>query len=310
VKETLIELQGVVVMRHTDPTGLFGLWGRKPVRAIDGVTLSIRTGETLGLIGGSGGGKTTLAEAIVLRRDISRGRILFQGQDAAKLRGGNRKKAQRRLQMIGQDAREVLDMERTVRKQLEDRMREYQLPDPEGRIRRAMDQVQLDANLLNRTPREISGGQQQRLAIASALSVNPLLIVADEPVGGVDPGLQLELLGLFERMQREQGLGMVIISQDLKVIRRLAHQTAVVQGGQVYELGPTNQVLGQSRHPYSRLFLGTELGAMPPEDDAAGKTKTGCSWAIHCPFVMNRCRQEVPVLRAVALGHTAACHAL
>lgn len=310
MKETLIELQSVVVLRHTDPTGLFGLWGTKPARAVDGVNLTLRSGETLGLVGGSGGGKSTLAETITLRREINRGRILFQGEDASKLRGGARKKAQRRLQMIQQDARENLDMERTVRKQLQDRMREYQLPDPESRIRRAMNQVELEDSLLNRTPREMSGGQQQRLAIARALSVNPLLIAADEPLGGVDPRLQHDLLGLFERMQREQGLGLLIISQDLKVIRRLAHQTAVMHAGQIYELGPTHQVLVDPRHPYSRLFLGAQPGAMPPEDDAVGKGISGCPWAPHCPMVMDRCRQEVPGLREVAPGQSAACHAL
>lgn len=310
MKETLIELQSVVVLRHTDPTGLFGLWGTKPARAVDGVSLAIRSGETLGVIGGSGGGKTTLAETITLRREISRGRILFQGEDASKLRGGARKKAQRRLQIIQQDAREGLDMQRTVRKQLQDRMREYQLADSDSRIRRAMDQVQLDESLLNRTPREMSGGQQQRLAIAKALSVNPLLIAADEPIGGVDPRLQLELLGLFERMQREQGLGMLIISQDLKVIRRLASRTAVMHAGQIYEVGPTDQVLSDARHPYARLFLGVKPGAMPPEEDMVGKTVAGCPWAAHCPLVMDRCRQEVPGLREVAPGQMAACHAL
>jgi len=310
VKETLIELQSVLVLRHTDPTGLFGLWGTKPVRAVDGVNLALRSGETLGLIGGSGGGKSTLAETVTLRQQTSRGRILFQGQDASKLRGGARKKAQRRLQIIRQDARENLEMDRTVRKQLQDHLREYQLPDSEGRIKRAMSQVELDDSMLDRTPREISGGQQQRLAIARALSVNPLLIAADEPVGGVDPRLRLELLGLFERVQREQGLAMLIISQDLKVIRRLAHQTAVMHAGQIYELGPTDQVLDQPLHPYSRLFLGADQGAMPPEEDAVGKGTVGCPWAAYCPLAMDRCRQEVPGLREVAPGQMAACHAL
>ncbi len=310
MKETLIELQNVVALRHTDPTGLFGLWGTKPVRAVDGVSLTIRSGETLGLIGGSGGGKSTLAEVITLRQEIGRGRILFQGEDATKLRGGARKKAQRRLQMIRQDARESLDMERTVLKQLQDRMREYQLPDPDSQIRRVMDQVELDDQLLNRTPREMSGGQQQRLAIARALLVNPLLVAADEPVGGVDPRLRTELLRLFDRIQREQGLSMLFISQDLQVIRRLAHQTAVMHAGRIYEMGPTDQLLRHPKHPYSRLFLGADRGVMPPEDDSVGKGIVGCPWAAHCPMVMDRCRQEVPILRMVAPGESVACHAM
>lgn len=306
--ETLLQLEDVVIHHRLEPTGLFGLWGAKPVRAVDGVSLTLRKGETLGIMGGSGAGKTTLAEAAVLRRPIERGRILFQGEDVKRL---DRKRTMRRLQMVRQDAREVLDMGRPVRKQLTDKVKEYGLPDGESRINRALEQVGLDpAEFLERVPGEMSGGQQQRLAIARALVLNPLMIALDEPVSGVDPHLQLELLRMFDRVQRHQGLSYLLISHEPKVVSRLAHRVVVMHAGHLFELGPTERVLGEPKHPYSRLFYGKEAGLLPPEEEMAGRTFQGCPWAAHCPAVSERCRKETPALRELEPGHAAACHAL
>ncbi|MFZ5815155.1 MAG: ATP-binding cassette domain-containing protein [Bacillota bacterium] len=307
MSETLLQLEDVVAHHRTDPTGLLGLWGAKPVRALDGISLSVRKGETVGIMGGSGAGKTTLTEVACLRRSIDRGRILFQGEDVRKL---DRKRAQRRLQMVRQDARETLEMEQSVKKQLGAKLREYGLPDPEARISRTLEQVGLPPEeFLERLPAEMSGGQQQRLAIARALVLNPLMIALDEPVSGVDPHLQLELLRLFERVQRQQGVAYLLISHDPKVISRLAHRVAVLHAGKLFELGPTERVLGDPRHPYSRLFYGKEEGLLPPEEDLAGRTLQGCPWAAHCPLVTERCRRESPALRELEPGHAVACHA-
>lgn len=311
MSDTLLELQNVTVLRHTEPSGLFGLWGAKPVRALDGVSLALRRGETLGIIGGSGGGKTTLAEAATLRRSADRGRVLVEGRDVTKLKGDDRRKLQRRLQIIRQDARETLELDRTVRKQLQDQMRQYGLPDDVSRIARTLERVALPAGFLERTPAEMSGGEQQRLAIARALVLNPLLIAADEPVSGVDPGLKEELLKLLMQVQRELNLGYLIISQEFRTIRRLADRVAVMHAGRLYELGPTEQVFADARHPYSRFFLGLEANdAVPPEEDLAGRVIAGCPWAEHCPLATALCREEAPALREVAPGHVAACHAL
>lgn len=310
MNDTLLELQNAVVIRKTDPTGLFGLWGAKPARALDGVSLSVRRGETLGVMGGSGGGKTTLAEAATLRRPLDRGRLLFDGRDVTKLKGDERKKVLRRLQMVRQDARESLEMDRSVRRQLSDTMKKYGLPEAESRIARALEQVELGPEFLDRAPNEMSGGQQQRVAIARAFALNPVMVAADEPVSGVDPHLQLDLLRLMERVQKQQNLAYLLISHDRRVISRLAHRVAVLHAGRLYEVGAANQVLGEAKHPYSRLFLGQEAGELPPEEDLIDRVFTGCPWAGHCPVATEKCRQEAPALREVAPGHAAACHEL
>lgn len=307
MSETLLQLEDIVVHHRTDPTFL-GLWGGKPVRALDGLSLTIRKGETVGIMGGSGAGKTTLAEVACARRSIERGRIYLQGEDVRKL---DRKRTQRRLQMVRQDARETLEMQRTVYKQLADKVREYGLPDPDARIGRALEQVGLaPAEFRERLPAEMSGGQQQRLAIARALVLNPLMIALDEPVSGVDPGLQLELLRLFERVQKQQGIAYLLISHDPKVISRLAHRVAVLHAGKLFELGPTAKVMGEPVHPFSRLFYGKEEGLLPPEEDMVGRTVQGCPWAGHCALVSDRCRTESPALRELEPGHAVACHAI
>ncbi|HYG59174.1 MAG TPA: ATP-binding cassette domain-containing protein [Symbiobacteriaceae bacterium] len=305
---TLLELQNAVVLRHTEPAGFFGLWGAKPVRAVDGVSLALRRGETLGLMGGSGAGKTTLAEAATLRRLPDRGKVILEGNDVSKVKGGERTRLLRRLQMIRQDARESLDMDRTVRKQLVDRLQQAGIPDGEARVRRALVQVELGDEFLGRTPGEMSGGQQQRLAIARALMTGPVLVAADEPVSGVDPRLQREMLAMMERVQREQNLTYLLISHDRRTIRRLAHRVAVMDAGRLYEVGPSDAVFGEAKHPYSRVFLGPADGAMPPEEDMVGRVIAGCPWARSCPLATERCRTAAPVLREVAADHLVACH--
>jgi peptide/nickel transport system ATP-binding protein len=308
MNEPLVELQNVTVMRHTEPTGFFGLWGAKPVRALDGVSLTLRRGETLGVMGGTGGGKTTLAEAATLRRPVDRGRVLFEGRDVTGAKGGGRSKLIRRLQMIRQDARESLEMDKTVRKQFAERMKEYGLPDVEGRIARALEQVELPAEYADRTPQEMSGGQQQRIAIARALALNPVMVAADEPVSGVDPQLQRDMLAMMARLQQQQNLAYLLISQDPRTISRLAHQVAILDRGRLYEVAPTERIFAEAKHPYSRLFLNLEQGALPPEEDMVGRTFAGCPWAGHCQLATERCRKEAPALREIAPGHMAACH--
>jgi len=308
MSEPILKLEDVVVLRRTDPTGPFGLWGARPVRAVDGVSLTLARGETLGLMGGSGAGKTTLAEAATLRLPIHRGTLHVQGQDVRRL---DQQRARRRLQMVRQDPRESLQMDRPVGAQLDHLVRTHGLPDGDARIRRALERVGLPpAEFLGRTPRQMSGGQQQRLAIARALVLNPILVALDEPVAGVDPRLREELLRLLADVQREQGTAYLLISQDVRVISRLAHRVGVMHMGRLCEVGPAKQVLMSPRHPFSRRFLGRDGGPLPPDVDTAGRVFPGCPWAPHCPQAEARCAREKPVAREVAPGHLAACHLL
>lgn len=309
MSEALLELQNLVVLRHTEPTGLFGLWGARPIRALDGVNLALQRGETLAITGGSGGGKTTLAEAATLRRPLDRGRILVQGKEVTKLKGDERRKLQRRLQIIRQDARESLEMERTVRKQLQELLRQHSIPVDESRMAHALERVGLPSAFLDRIPQAMSGGEQQRVAIAKALLLNPLLVAADEPLSGVDPRLKEELMKLLEEAQRESNLGYLFISQDLPTIGRMADRVAVMHQGRLYESGPAERMLSDALHPYSRFFLGQDRNqSAPPEEDMAGRTIVGCPWAGECPLATERCRQESPALRPVGPAHAVACH--
>lgn len=305
---SVIELQNVTVVRRTDPTSLLGLWGAKTVRALDGVSLVIRKGETLGVIGGSGSGKTTLAETVTLRRQVGRGMVSFQGQ--GRLKGEARRQAMRRMVLIRQDPRESLEMERTAGRQLTDLLRRQGVSKIDERIGRALEQVELPAAFLKRTPVQMSGGEQQRLAIARALVQRPVLIAADEPFSGVDPRLQQELVALLQRIQREEGVALLLVSQNLQLIRRMAHRVAVLYAGRLVELGVVRQVLDESLHPFTRLFLGQVEGALPPEEDLARFHPAGCPWAEHCPLLLERCRKEMPALLERAPGHGVACHGL
>jgi len=310
VNNTLLELQNVVVLRHTDPTGFFGLWGARPVRALDGVSLTLRRGETLGVMGGSGSGKTTLAEAATLRRAVDRGRIIFEGNDVTRAGGGQRDKLQRRLQMIRQDARESLNMDQTVTKQFTDRIKQLGLPDAEGRIRRALEMVELPAEYAARTPQQMSGGEQQRVAIARALALGPVLVAADEPVSGVDPHLQRDMLAMMERVQKQQNIAYLLISHERRTIMRLAHRVAVLDSGRLCEIGPADRVMAEAQHPYSRLLLGQVPGEMPFEEDRVGKVIQGCPFAPHCSAATGRCSTEAPAPREVGPERVVACHAV
>lgn len=306
----VLELHDAVVIRHTDPTGPFGLWGAKPVRAVDGVSLSLRRGETLGIVGGSGGGKSTLAEAVTLRRPLDRGRILVEGKDVTKVKGEERRRWNRRLGLVRQDARDSLELDQTVRRQFGDLLRRHGVPDAEGRMAGALQRVELPADFLDRTPEQMSGGERQRVAIARALLLNPILVAADEPVSGVDPQLKMTLIRLLQRAQRESNLSYIIISQEFPVIRRMAHRVAVMYAGRLFEVGPADEIFGAAKHPYSRYFLGLDAAQAVPEDDLVGREFRGCPWAAHCPVATERCRQERPALAPVGAEHAAACYAL
>ncbi|HEY8346744.1 MAG TPA: ATP-binding cassette domain-containing protein [Symbiobacteriaceae bacterium] len=311
MENLLLELRDAVVLRHTDPTGPLGLWGAKPVRAVDGVSLSLRRGETLGIIGGGGAGKSTLAEAVTLRRPLDRGRLLIEGRDVTNIRGDERRRLQRRLGLIRQDARDSLDLEQTVRRQFSELLRRQGMPVSDDRLAVALERVELPPEFLDRTPLEMSGGEQQRVAIARALLTRPVLVAADEPVAGVDPRLKDVLIRLFQRVQRESNMSYLVISQEFLVIRRMAHRVAVMHEGRLYEIGPVDRIFGEAKHPYSRFFLGLDPApSVPPEEDRAGREIRGCPWAAYCPVAGQRCRQERPVLAELSPGHAVACHAV
>lgn len=309
MSDTLVELHDIVVLRQTDPR-ILGVFGAKPVRALDGISLTLGRGDSLGVMGGSGAGKTTLAEVASVRLLPNRGRVVAEGRDVGRIGAEERKKLRRRLQLIRQDARDSLELEQTALRQLQELLRHAGLPESESTIGQALEQVGLGPEFLRRTPLEMSGGQQQRLAIARVLVTNPALVVGDEPVSGVDVHLQMEMIRLLQRVQQQTQVAYMIISQDARVISRLTRRMAVLYAGRLMESGPTEALLSSPAHPYSRQFLGQEPGAMPPDEDQAGRTFAGCPWAGFCALATDVCRRQRPVTREVNVGHSVACHAV
>jgi peptide/nickel transport system ATP-binding protein len=308
VTQYLLELKDVTVIRRTQPSGLLGLWGRRPIRALGGVGLGVAKGETLGIIGGSGAGQSTLLQVATLRLPADRGQIFINGHDMTKAGGEVRRKAMRRMPVISQDPREDLKSDRPVARQIIDELRQAGLGDADRRCAEAFATVGL-TGLEGRIPRELSGGQVQRAVIARALACNPAVIACDEPFSGVDLRLQEELADILLGVQQTKGVSILLVSHNLHLIRRMSRRVAVMHRGVLFEEGEPDVILGEPKHPYSTNFLRRSQGPLPAEEDPT-IVLGGCPWFAHCSISAARCRQEMPTLRTLEDGRRAACHEL
>ncbi|MFC6356260.1 ABC transporter ATP-binding protein [Luethyella okanaganae] len=306
----VLEVQDVVVEYRV---------GEQRVRAVDGVTISVRSGEILGVIGESGCGKSSLARAIVGLNDIAAGQILFSGQSVAFGRG-QRPRSLRPLQMVFQDPSASLNYRRRVGSQLADGIKANR---PMGRVEtsaevlRLLEVVGLPYSFADRYPHQLSGGQRQRVAIARTLASAPDFIVADEPISGLDASAQASIAGLFRRLADQHGIGIIFISHDLAVVRELADRIAVMYLGQLVEIGQSEQVGLAPEHPYSQALLGavplpdgsgelpTELaGEVPNPANPPG----GCRFHPRCPVVESLCATTpMKLTAATSTGHLVRC---
>jgi peptide/nickel transport system ATP-binding protein len=298
------------------------------VYAVDGVSLSIRRGETYGLVGESGCGKSTLGRAILRLVDLTAGVVRFDGVDIAPLKGEALRLMRRRFQMVFQDPMSSLDPRQSVESLLTEGMRAHGLskgPAADGaRLRELVDSVGLPAAALKRYPHEFSGGQRQRIGIARALCVEPDLVVADEPVSALDVSVQAQVLNLLGRLQAELGLTYLVIAHDLAVVRHVSDRVGVMYLGGIVEEAPAQVLYDDPQHPYTRALLSAVPVPDPELEDrrerillsgdlpSPAAPPPGCRFHTRCPWRQpTRCDDERPQLRVLAgadAGHRVACH--
>lgn len=319
----LLEVRDLVV-HYAGGRGLLGLGrARPPIRAVDGVSFSLDRGEVLALVGESGCGKSTTARAILRLTPATAGRVRYDGHDVFDLDRTALRSLRRRMQIVFQDSYGALNPRMTVRAALREGPEIHHLA-PDGELDAVVDrllvEVGLDPTLADRYPHELSGGQRQRVGIARALSVEPELVVCDEPVSALDVSVQAQVLNLLSALRRRRGLTYLFIAHDLAVVRHVAHRVAVMYLGKIVELAPGPELYRQPRHPYTTALL----SAVPVPDPAADRRRivlsgdvpspahppAGCPFHPRCPHPRkdDRCRMEPPALREVAPGRLAACH--
>ncbi len=293
----------------------------KTVKALDGVSLHIKPGETLGLVGESGCGKTTLAKCILNIETPSSGQILFEGARINDLSGENLKSLRRNLQVIFQDPFGSLTPRMRVSRILREPLDVHSIGKSDQRaqlVTEMLERVGLRADHGTRFPHELSGGQRQRVAIARALMVKPRLIVADEPVSALDVSIQAQIINLLVDLQREYHLSYLFVSHDLGVVKYISDRVVVMYLGKIVEAATRDDLFAKPFHPYTISLMSAipvpRAGGRTAEVDVKGEVPSpinppsGCPYHTRCHKSRSRCTTEIPQLRQQAEGHYAACH--
>lgn len=300
-----------------------GLLSRKigDVKAVDGVSFTINEGETLGLVGESGCGKSTTGRMLLRLIEPSDGKIVFAGKDMRKLASRELRMMRKDIQMIFQDPFASLNPRHTVGRIIEEPMIVHKLgnkKERQKRVKELLEVVGLSAYHAKRYPHQFSGGQRQRIGIARALAVKPKLIVADEPVSALDVSVQSQVLNLLQDLQEKFGLTFLFIAHDLSVVRHFSDRVGVMYLGKVVEIGTSEQLYEDPKHPYTQALL----SAVPVPDPSYTNEKiilkgdvpspsnppSGCTFHTRCPMAMDKCKIAIPQLRELEDGRLTACH--
>ena len=297
------------------------------VRAVDGVSFSVRRGETLGLVGESGCGKSTLGRALNRLEEPTDGAVLFEGKDIAHASGKELLRLRRDIQMIFQDPYSSLNPRMTIGEIVREPLLVHRMGtkvEQVEKVRDLLEVVGLAGDTLGRYPHEFSGGQRQRVGLARALALEPKLVIADEPVSALDVSVQSQVLNLMVRLQRERNLTYVFISHDLSVVEYISDTIAIMYLGKIVEVGPVESIFERPVHPYTRALIEaipipdprSRHKAVPLEGEAPSPVSppAGCPFHPRCPYAIAACRETLPLLEAVGAGeeddgreHLAAC---
>jgi oligopeptide transport system ATP-binding protein len=319
VSDTLLQVEG---LKKYFPirNGVFGrIQGN--VKAVDDLTFTIGRGETFGLVGESGCGKSTTGRTLLRLLEPTEGRVVFDGQDITKLSQQEMRKWRRDMQIVFQDPFASLNPRHNIKRILEEPLIVHGMGNAKERntrVRQLMDVVGLTQSYLHRYPHQFSGGQRQRIGIARALALNPKLIVADEPVSALDVSIQSQVINLMQDLQKEFQLTYIFIAHDLSVVKHICDRVAVMYLGRIVELADKEQLYRDPKHPYTQALL----SAVPiPDPDvkrdriilqgdvpSPSNAPIGCAFHTRCPKAMDVCRTSRPQLTDMGAGHLTACH--
>lgn len=317
--DVLLEVQN---LKKYFPVGK-RLFGRTEncVKAVDDVSFTIKTGETLGLIGESGCGKTTVGKLVMNLYSADSGKIFFEGDDITHLGKKEMMAVRQRMQMVFQDPYGSLNPRMTVRQLVQEPMLCHKIlarGDSLNRTIELLEMVGLRAEDLNKYPHEFSGGQRQRIVIARALSLNPKLLICDEPVSALDVSIQAQVLNLMKEIQKKYGIAYLFVAHGMPVIRHISDRVGIMYMGRLVEVASTAQVFANTLHPYAQALI----SAVPVPDPTRKKKRivlegevpspihlpSGCRFHTRCAHCMEKCRQQAPSLREYVPGHFVACH--
>ena len=317
--EALLEARNLTKYFPVSTGGVFGRV-RGYVKAVDGVSFSVYSGETLGVVGESGCGKTTTSKLVLTQEAPTSGSLIFKGQDVSKLKGKGLKEYRQSVQVVFQDPFSSLSPRMRVGDIIAEPLEVHNLLSQQGvknRVNEVLELVGLQTEVGRLFPHEFSGGQRQRVAIARALATNAELIVLDEPVSALDVSIRAHILTLLEELQRELGVSYVFIGHDLAAVAHISHRIAVMYLGKIVETAESLELSNNPLHPYTQALFAAALPSHPDEEreelvisgevPSALNPPSGCHFHTRCPYAMDRCSAAEPELMEVSPSHTVAC---